>query len=829
MTILNHDKCYTQQPQRLTITEPKNLPEDWLGEFYVLLSKQLKLNDDKSQTQEVFDHPTNTWVWLTEKEIFLKALDRHVGEQSTYSLKPHLLASLRTLYSIFMHPKTTEEQRRLIASRIKEDISECSPGFTNRVNFTITLFNMPQNQDELIALARFKLVDRIASIIATQNPQGIHVHNRVVEVARNAGYGVWPINTGDVYSLVGSPNLSDEDIIVKLQTGFANHFQLFALLNALRDELEALIAVHEYQGKRALENAYKNKEYHKFCQCLNCYVPIPMGELLETDGMSGFVTDINWQNVKHQLLQKLREEGYITFSDQEAILFDSLLRGEITSLHSETLSTLIPHGYELVQCLEYLCEWRIELKAALVNTYLNNKSLDDKKEVLAILHNEAPKLTAQLKKETSLQGIYFAIAIAEKDVASLRTYIKAGENINEALSLLFSQAHKRDTLYWLHDNPHLLKKITIAGMNSVISEGEYQGKTVAERLVSTKKGRQLLMENNTLKTLLTQSTIVDRLGDILKQAKTESSTVKTPIGFFKKPHPLAIQLVQLIVYGDLTQSEALLKANPSLLEILLREKVTVIDYSRHKIKQKTAFQASLCAMDDEICAMLTHYMSKEEMTRQYQEIFPEGHEAYYQAKNPFDFSQILTKISQSSDDDVKKALRLELPNNTELWISLEQFREAFTQLSSQEVVFNPQYLEKVFQLYDNHFNNWNQGQRDLFWRQVVGYVQRFLPANIAMDFAQGLYYRVANDEKSRRSFNFRVGAGFIFPLVFDSFLGLGYESGVAGCAWRGPARNTGGARRSFFKAYVEQKQRSFENYAARVHTQPSNPLSNSVR
>ena len=89
---------------------------------------------------------------------------------------------------------------------------------------------------------------------------------------------------------------------------------------------------------------------------------------------------------------------------------------EQSALDLTPLNTLIPHGYELVQCLEFFSEWSMEQKAALVHAYLNNKSANDQKEVLAILHNEAPQLTAQLKKEPNLQAIYFAIAIAEKDV-----------------------------------------------------------------------------------------------------------------------------------------------------------------------------------------------------------------------------------------------------------------------------------------------------------------------------------------------------------------------------------------------------------------------------
>ena len=180
-------------------------------------------------------------------------------------------------------------------------------------------------------------------------------------------------------------------------------------------------------------------------------------------------------------------------------------------------------------------------------------------------------------------------------------------------------------------------------------------------------------------------------------------------------------------------------------------------------------------MDDELCAMLAHYMPKDELVRQYQEIFPEGHDAYYQKQTPFDFSQIVEAISQSSDADVQKALSLELPNQTVLWSGLEQFRADFTQRSSQETVFNPQHLLKAFELYDSQFDRWSWNQRDLFWRQVVGFVQRFLPANSAMDFAQGLYNRVEAKEKSKRSFNFTFGGGAIFPPSFDSFSGLGYE------------------------------------------------------
>ena len=149
-------------------------------------------------------------------------------------------------------------------------------------------------------------------------------------------------------------------------------------------------------------------------------------------------------------------------------------------------------------------------------------------------------------------------------------------------------------------------------------------------------------------------------------------------------------------------------------------------------------------------------------------------------------------------------------------------------------MFNPQHLITAFELYNSQFDRWNWNQRDLFWRQVVGFVQRFLPANCAMDFAQGLYNRVENKERSKRSFNFTLGDAAIFPLSFGSFSGLGYEgavlagggawalasAGLWNCAVRGVV--------AIFKTYVEQKQRSWENYAVRVDPQQSRLLYNSV-
>ena len=226
-----------------------------------------------------------------------------------------------------------------------------------------------------------------------------------------------------------------------------------------------------------------------------------------------------------------------------------------------------------------------------------------------------------------------------------------------------------------------------------------------------------------------------------------------------------------VVQGDLNQTEALIKARPPLL---LSVKGRAVDYSRRTIKDLTPFQAALCAWDDEMCAVLKQYMSDEEMIRQYKEIFPECHEKIDEAQTPFDFSTLVDVITQSNDIDVQAQLNLE-QNDSLLCQTFNRFRDDFTLCSQQEILFNPKHLINAFEIYTENFKHWDWNRRDLFWRQVIGYVQRFLPANLAQDVSQGLYCRVEEKEKSRRSFNFRFGGDVFFPLSFDSFSGLGFD------------------------------------------------------
>lgn len=278
-------------------------------------------------------------------------------------------------------------------------------------------------------------------------------------------------------------------------------------------------------------------------------------------------------------------------------------------------------------------------------------------------------------------------------------------------------------------------------------------------------------------------------------------------------------VMSAVVQGSLEKTKRLIKEN--IPSSFLSFKSVAIDYSNRKIKL-SPFQAAFCAWDDEMCLMFEEYMSEEEITRQVKEICPDGFEKDVAKQTSFDFSVIIAAIDQSTVVDGEAQLKNE-QNDSPLCQAFNQFRTDFTARSQQEAIFNPQHLLKAFQLYDEKFNRWNWEQRDLFWRQVIGYVQRFLPANIAQDFAQGLYYRVEQKEKSKRSFVFRFGDGSIFPLIFDSLAGLGfaYAAGHGGVGARVAADGSGGGSRGNLQNLCRAKTSNLQNLCS--HTELKRP------
>ena len=114
----------------------------------------------------------------------------------------------------------------------------------------------------------------------------------------------------------------------------------------------------------------------------------------------------------------------------------------------------------------------------------------------------------------------------------------------------------------------------------------------------------------------------------------------------------------------------------------------------------------------------------------------------------------------------------------------------------QETFFNSSHLIKALNVYNKQSHNWSRAQHDLFWRQVIGYTQRFLPACLAQAFTQGLYYIVEYQQPLVRSLKLKCDDGSYYPLADSSGLGFDFFicAGVLGTSEAPyPARAWGAA------------------------------------
>jgi len=290
-------------------------------------------------------------------------------------------------------------------------------------------------------------------------------------------------------------------------------------------------------------------------------------------------------------------------------------------------------------------------------------------------------------------------------------------------------------------------------------------------------------------------------------------------------------ILQQLVYGNENVVKAVLemvKSNSEYLCALLSDTGTVKDYSDRTITGMTLLQAAAASGDIDMCLMLKNYMLPEEFATQLAEIFPEGIEAHEdeQQRNAFNFNAILAAIRAANTPDLDDALN-KTDNGSALCRALEEFRRQFSELSNNEKIFNPQHLLRAFEVYnalwERDGSDRDYKKRDLFWRQIIGYTQRFMPTCYAQAFAQGLYYLVKVDQDAswrpepfNRALKLKHDNFSYFPLPLDSRSGLGFDFAIYDHGRRdGLRRRGGGARTRFFQKLLSSKNiKLSEHYAA---------------
>ena len=259
-----------------------------------------------------------------------------------------------------------------------------------------------------------------------------------------------------------------------------------------------------------------------------------------------------------------------------------------------------------------------------------------------------------------------------------------------------------------------------------------------------------------------------------------------------------------------------------------------------RVKGLSPFRAALGAGDEGIYKDMATYFDKvvdiegnpighTRAAQQFNEQFPDG---FDYPPCTYDFSVLATAITadQVLHQDHNPTVVKNPSESTKALLA--QFRNDF--LPKEAVTsghhFNLNHLLKAFEVYNAHWHQWNGNQCSLFWCQVIGYLERLVPAVDAQAFCQGLYYFLEQKQPAARGFKVESWdtspEAPYFPLPSGSS-GLGFDSGIY-IAWAGAGGRAGrieerGARH-YLKKYVEQKHQIL---SALSNTWNSHPVAQS--
>lgn len=238
-------------------------------------------------------------------------------------------------------------------------------------------------------------------------------------------------------------------------------------------------------------------------------------------------------------------------------------------------------------------------------------------------------------------------------------------------------------------------------------------------------------------------------------------------------------LLQHIAFGQQAEAEKMIDESPYLLLL----SGTVVDYSGRIIHDVTPLQLAFGAEDEVMAAMLIEKLSahlekaeggrklKDEIEAQINEKFPED----LIEDEIFNFDKLVAAI-EDPNANITAELNHE-PNQSALRSELDHFRKTFAPGNiTVGKHFNMRHYFKALAVYDAHYEDWSLDQCKLFWRLVIGYLQRLIPVSYAQAGCQGAK-KVEKGVPLARSLTLSDGSTY-YPLDANPKKRLGYDHAV---------------------------------------------------
>jgi hypothetical protein len=288
------------------------------------------------------------------------------------------------------------------------------------------------------------------------------------------------------------------------------------------------------------------------------------------------------------------------------------------------------------------------------------------------------------------------------------------------------------------------------------------------------------------------------------------------IGFDPDPEGDTAKLLAHVAYGNLIAAKEMLDANPKLI---VKSSHTVTP-SGLSVRYLTPYECALCAGDPEMAEMIAKYFdgfSNGAAEKEIQDAKCRPHIENMLKHQPYDFTLVLNAIKNASADEVTAALNNTLTEG-ELCEALEIFRVGITRDKiSIGMHFNYQHLMRAFEVYALEYDNLEKSggniacdKNRLFFRQVIGFIERNMPAIDHMVFAHGLRDAATNNTPPDRSFTFSDGLP-VLPVSTgeNARRGLGFNHYIlmkSGHRGSGPGHSCDAEQNAgFFGKYINNK------------------------
>ena len=318
--------------------------------------------------------------------------------------------------------------------------------------------------------------------------------------------------------------------------------------------------------------------------------------------------------------------------------------------------------------------------------------------------------------------------------------------------------------------------------------------------------------------------------------------------------PDADQLVQLIADGNKDEAKKMLDKNPRLV----LQAANVVTPGGMTLKRIMPYECALIG-DPDMALMVGEYFEKiepnnnavnDECKKLRGEQFKRYEKAIENMLNvkPYDFTDLIKIIKQSSAGDVTAELatgkNYDPSYQSALRTELEKFRKVFapcTKKTPEEqfayISFIYMSLLEAFKVYAAEWDNLDADKCRLVWRQLIGFIERRLPAVDRQAFAQDVD-TIKGLHDMKRSLAYKHDPQNKFPRTDfddDSHSGLGFDFGVSirgvrGArilSWRDAVLSPGGfeklcrAKASGFSEVKQQLQHSTAQHKVNRDTHKS--------